>query len=1741
MKHVQRLGALLMVLVLLVGMFPTGSVSAAGASTYDGKPTADYMQVVIDYGKTVNISLTEVKAGIHTNRNGSVGSLVGFVSSGSSGELLSAAPTMTCNAAGKSLDASYGVAKWVDSSTVSYTPNGILSDVDYFYAVYALSGSTAGTHIKVEIQIIPSSMMYYEAEELAGNGLDTYDTTTGQNNAESWGTKPEGGSANDTQTYDNADYVSSMVIDRKQIPASSFFVDFDGTGNTYRYAKDPGYNKNNFDDANYWIHGTTSASDGVTANPGYYTLNLTSGKTQHYFQTTTSKGTEESEPLFYRSSNSHVFQIRFRMTGCADATAANVKLYLKRNASDTNVNTSSTRTISLTAEQIKQLNNEEYVTVTDNLSNWGLYRDGARILSFRYEVNGVTAQSGGKLIVDYIYMGGPTGLMLPTVPTTTDAQTKFLFFGFSGYKESQNTYSYSGTDYSNKANWHSDSDSSGYNGNGGLTFTTATATDPGTVSFTDGSSSIKYNFIQPGAKYNTAPFSYTATGDDYLYVRFKTSGGSNAGTPTITIEYTTGTSGTYYQAGSGVTFTRSSNYQEKGYDTNITKGTTIKNIRLMFNYTQGCTFTVDYFYFGPKDLKAKAVQTADKYLFFDFTNTINDKFRYMNPVYGNQNRDIVDGLKANTNTTLAPYDTTPKGMYLTDATPSGKKSDGTADTDNTSRLYFWMRNLNFTPATNHYVQMRLMIKPIEGYSVSYTKVDDSSETKPWIDFYFVNSAKSTYLEKKYRRYIDLNTELNRWITVTIPMKHANYDDAPITSIVPAVRGTQGAQVILDYVYLGPPIWNSTSDKFDPTVTGNPANKSLYFGFDNSNSARYGVSASSYAFNDTYANANYDTGTWTVGGTGSAISYNSTKGIASVTVGTSNYNGPTLTSGTLKYHPYNADVLQTRFRLNGCTANPNGNPRLEAKVTGMLNGTSTTHTISEPLADTNNFQTVTLAMKSELQKFTTVTKLVLQFYDIQGGTLEIDHIYLGDGTATSTIPTYGYDSAYGNDIYLSDGDSLFVEGKGVRLDPKQEALDAGTYTYPDKYTEATFSFTGTGVDIISRTGPDQGAIRVSLYKALPMTQENLVKYYTVNNKGDMELYQIPVASFHGLDHGTYYVKIAVNAGVTSPYPFLARGDDFYLDAIRVYDTVDVTGTTLTKNQQVAKDAYRADKEAYSYIKEIRDSLLSVANFNAALLENGQTSGAVFVDSTIKYEVTTEPTEETNTKPTVNVDEETINHRVVTLADYTGIGPKNEVYLAPGQAIAFKLEKDTAAKIVSIDVGAKTVLGDGAVLSAGFVGTAPGSTDLSTFTKKTWNVNSASAQYFTLDESKLAVGTDAYLIIYNSHTGTDKTKNILSVTDLKVCYEQKPTRTDLPQDGTSAVTDFAPGAKRDLETEVDPYHFAVDTRTVEAAEVYLNAEFETPVEQTPAEIGEITFYHNLNLASDIALNYMIPVEELAEYDSFTMEVRIPVFKGNDLTGYRIATPQPTEKNGYYYFTLNDLAAIHMNDVMEATLSMTKDGTESYSHTDFYSIADYAYGQLGKTSVTDSLKTLCADLLVYGAKAQIYKGYRTDALADSAMTEEQRAYCSDLDGVAFGSTNVIGSELETPVITWVGKALELNSRVTVIYRVDLTGYEGNPTDLTMKVSYLNQKGEETTAILTNPTPYAGKANCYSFYFDSLLAAELRTVLTAQVYEGETALSNTMTYSPDTYGNNKTGALGDLCRALFAYSDSAKAFFAN
>lgn len=309
--------------------------------------------------------------------------------------------------------------------------------------------------------------------------------------------------------------------------------------------------------------------------------------------------------------------------------------------------------------------------------------------------------------------------------------------------------------------------------------------------------------------------------------------------------------------------------------------------------------------------------------------------------------------------------------------------------------------------------------------------------------------------------------------------------------------------------------------------------------------------------------------------------------------------------------------------------------------------------------------------------------------------------------------------------------------------------------------------------------------------------------------------------------------------------------------------------------------------------------------------------------------------------------------------------------------------------------------------------------------------------------------------------------------------------------------------------------------------------------PALDKDITVYHSLNLASDIALNYLIPASQLSYYSSVSLSCSIPEYKGNTLVGARTVKLSPVLKDGYYTFTLEGLTAVQMGDTITAKLSMEKDGIQYCSNEDRYSIADYAYSQLGKANLSSELKALCAQLLVYGSSAQIFKGYRTDALCDQRMTATQRAYLTDLSSVVFANHNRTVADLESPSVVWVGKGLNLETKIRVLFVFDPSGFVGSPEDLSLHLSYEDIHGVTQTVVLSDPQLYYPELGYYAFSFSDLLASELRQVVTAAVYHGDKQVSLSQQYSVETYGNGKTGALETLCRAMIAYSDAAKAYF--
>ena len=306
-------------------------------------------------------------------------------------------------------------------------------------------------------------------------------------------------------------------------------------------------------------------------------------------------------------------------------------------------------------------------------------------------------------------------------------------------------------------------------------------------------------------------------------------------------------------------------------------------------------------------------------------------------------------------------------------------------------------------------------------------------------------------------------------------------------------------------------------------------------------------------------------------------------------------------------------------------------------------------------------------------------------------------------------------------------------------------------------------------------------------------------------------------------------------------------------------------------------------------------------------------------------------------------------------------------------------------------------------------------------------------------------------------------------------------------------------------------------------------------------DLKIMHTLDLVSDISIHYAISKEQLQGFDMETayIEFGYGIYEGCDYIDSQVIRVKAEDRGDYYYFTFPGLNAVMMNDSIQAVFYGVKDGVAYYSDYDYYSVAAYAYSRLSGASSPEGLKTLCADLLRYGALAQSYKGYRTDALADSAMTDAHRAYLTNLNTLSFDDVNKTTAQPANATVAWAGKALVMDSKITIRYVVDLTNYEGEISDLTLQVTYVNYKGETCNTTLPAPALYNGAKNYYAFDFTELPAAELRQPVACAVYEGGRRVSSVIQYSVSTYGNGKTGELLTLCKALIAYSDSTKAYF--
>ena len=260
---------------------------------------------------------------------------------------------------------------------------------------------------------------------------------------------------------------------------------------------------------------------------------------------------------------------------------------------------------------------------------------------------------------------------------------------------------------------------------------------------------------------------------------------------------------------------------------------------------------------------------------------------------------------------------------------------------------------------------------------------------------------------------------------------------------------------------------------------------------------------------------------------------------------------------------------------------------------------------------------------------------------------------------------------------------------------------------------------------------------------------------------------------------------------------------------------------------------------------------------------------------------------------------------------------------------------------------------------------------------------------------------------------------------------------------------------------------------------------------------------------------------------------------LSNYSEATVDGVD---YLCFGYYGIAAKEMGSELRATLYMKRDGVQYSTTVDIYSVAEYAYNRLNKSS-DDRLKTLLVDMLDYGAASQTYLKYNTSNLVNAKLTSAQRAYGSEMPQPV---PNELLISVEGNTAHFYGKSLILGNNVEIKYY--MTFDNGKPADsVKLVLSYTSIDGKEYTKVVkASDFVYESKYKAYSASIDSIGAKDMSCVVTAKIYDGDTLIGDVCKYSIETYVYNRLQKSTDenlkaAVIAMYRYGKSAEQYFLN
>ena len=671
--------------------------------------------------------------------------------------------------------------------------------------------------------------------------------------------------------------------------------------------------------------------------------------------------------------------------------------------------------------------------------------------------------------------------------------------------------------------------------------------------------------------------------------------------------------------------------------------------------------------------------------------------------------------------------------------------------------------------------------------------------------------------------------------------------------------------------------------------------------------------------------------------------------------------------------------------------------------------------------------------------------------------------------------------------------------------------------------ASFTFTGTGFDIVSLCSVNTGMVMVNVYRgdSIDFDNPDSSKYVTSymvdtylkyrydeetqqwveaspNDSSIYQIYQVPVIkadltkvvetvkddnndgileyTYMDCGYDTYTVEIYVAPGFLETEAGYWSAD-FYLDAIRIHNPAGVGNFKNAVKDDVIQQTYLADNEGWPEYVELRNMFIKQKD-----LPTTERNGIIFIDG--------------QTNP--------------TLDDYKSWGPNNEVYLDPGQSIAFKMDMTGYTNVAGIQVGIRGLTGKSSAYIA--CGTSAAN---STFFKHAGV--STTDMYYDLS-IKNADGTFriANKVVVISNQGA----NPIAITNIKITHKAQPTN------------------QRSYKM------LKANANTAEVALSILNARdlVDHPVvtpERPALSFNGMVCYNVFFSATNMG---DLPCED----------VGLAVFSTEDTEG-TIETAREviygaTKIDGMYMTSTSGVHAKNLGDKQYfRAFAKRVDGSLVYSKMVSYSAVDYAMNVLAKSDDV-KLKQLVVAMLNYGAEAQKFFGYNTDDLMNKDLTADDQALLAGFDANSLNTVGKVdaskvgvfasngGFAKKSPAISFKG-AFEINYFFTPDNVVDdgMTLYIWNE-DTYNSVSELTAENADKVVDMTLEN------GVYTASSDEIAAKYLdKTVYVAAVYQCDdiTYCSGVLPYSIAAYCQNPPATVQDLATAAAIYGCTAKQYF--